>query len=76
MFICLCHAVTDETITTAIAEGHDSLTALMRELKVATQCGGCLSQVMEIVDIHQSSPTVAASVAENISQGVQIYLPQ
>lgn len=57
MFICLCHAVTDHEITAAVDNGLNDVGALMNELKVATQCGSCLNEVIEILNTHQGRPT-------------------
>ncbi|WP_394261668.1 bacterioferritin-associated ferredoxin [Moraxella boevrei] len=41
MFVCICNAVKEAQIKQAIADGHDTLEALQKELDVATCCGGC-----------------------------------
>lgn len=50
MFVCLCHAVTDHEISAAIDAGLDNVGALMRELNVATQCGSCLDEVVDLLE--------------------------
>lgn len=41
MYVCLCRAVTDHDILTAIDEGHADLPSLQRRTGVATGCGCC-----------------------------------
>ncbi|MGY0398522.1 MAG: (2Fe-2S)-binding protein [Ostreibacterium sp.] len=59
MYICLCHTVTDKDIVQAINEGTQSLSEMMVKLKVATQCGGCLNDVMQIIHQYQQDGTVS-----------------
>lgn len=49
MYICLCNAVTDSQIKSAIEEGHESLRSLKRELCIGKQCGKCIPDVMNIL---------------------------
>lgn len=41
MYVCLCNAVTDRAIRSAITDGCQSMQALRCKLGVATQCGRC-----------------------------------
>lgn len=76
MYICLCHAVTDTEIIDAMSNGADNVTALMNELKVATQCGGCLNDVTEMVQRnHHLSGAEMPCETESASLGVQIFSP-
>ena len=50
MYVCLCHAVTDRDICDAAARGIVSMSALSRELKVATCCGRCRDCACRILD--------------------------
>lgn len=60
MFVCICNAVKEEQIKTAIALGHDSLAALQAELNVATCCGGCQPMIEDYLQEHaQQKPTDA-----------------
>lgn len=74
MFVCLCHSVTDSDINQAIENGSETVAELMRDLKVATQCGSCLDDVSALVSQQQTSPSIAAQ--KNMSkQQVGIYRP-
>lgn len=41
MYVCLCHAVTEQDIHEAVDKGTDSFNALQVELKLSTCCGVC-----------------------------------
>jgi len=49
MYICVCNAVTDREIRTAVAAGCRSFSEIQRELGVATGCGKCEPCVREIL---------------------------
>ncbi len=79
MFVCLCHAVTDQEINAAIAAGVDSVGGLMSELEVATQCGGCLGEIVNLLaDSEQSKHYVVNQDNSQISleKGVGFYSPE
>lgn len=50
MYICICNAVTDRDIYTAIENGASSLEHLQQELKVATCCGRCADCARNLVE--------------------------
>lgn len=43
MYVCICSAVTDADIRQAVENGVQSMQDLREELRVATQCGRCMS---------------------------------
>jgi bacterioferritin-associated ferredoxin len=45
MYVCVCHAVTNGQISTAIAQGATTFKALRDKLGVATCCGKCSGDV-------------------------------
>ena len=49
MYVCLCNAVTDRDIRSAVAGGCRSIRELQQELGVATQCGRCASHARELL---------------------------
>jgi bacterioferritin-associated ferredoxin len=49
MYVCICHAVTDQEIRACIAEGARSMRELRAELKVATRCGKCACDVRALL---------------------------
>ena len=55
MFVCICNAVKESQIKTAIEQGHDSLEALQAELDVATCCGGCQPMIEGYLEEYAQS---------------------
>lgn len=41
MYVCVCHAVTDRDIATAVADGTRSLRELRQQTGLASTCGRC-----------------------------------
>jgi bacterioferritin-associated ferredoxin len=66
MYVCICRAVTDREIRSAVAEGARTLHGLRKELGCTGQCGKCKPQVRAILDEVVSDqgamamPTLAA----------------
>ena len=63
MYICICNAVTDRQIRTAVESGHCSLGMISRELGVATNCGKCRNEACRVirdhlVEIRQQEPAL------------------
>ncbi|MGR9074289.1 MAG: (2Fe-2S)-binding protein [Gammaproteobacteria bacterium] len=62
MYICVCKAVTDKQIKTAIANGACSHRQLVHCLGVARNCGKCSRDVRELLDEHAANDSsIAAS---------------
>lgn len=49
MYVCNCNGVTESEIRGAVELGCDSVTALQRELGVASCCGKCLPEAARLV---------------------------
>ncbi len=49
MYVCLCKGITDSQIRDAVDSGAESVRAVRDSLGASSQCGGCASQVREIV---------------------------
>jgi bacterioferritin-associated ferredoxin len=41
MIVCICNAVSERDIDTAVANGATSIQALQEQLAISTQCGSC-----------------------------------
>ena len=52
MYVCICNAVTEKQIRRAARQGAQSLPELRDRLGVASNCGTCAGQAMEILDQH------------------------
>lgn len=55
MFVCICLGVTDTEIVNAIDEGHDTVSAINRELGAAGCCGSCMPTVEAIIDARKNN---------------------
>ncbi|MDC9727530.1 MAG: (2Fe-2S)-binding protein [Candidatus Thioglobus sp.] len=54
MYICICNAVTDKDIQTAINKGASSMNDLSKQLKVGTCCGRCISCAKKMLNQSNS----------------------
>jgi bacterioferritin-associated ferredoxin len=50
MYVCVCSAVTDHQIRTAVESGAQTLTDLQSKLPVAVCCGQCADTARRVVD--------------------------
>jgi bacterioferritin-associated ferredoxin len=50
MYVCICNAVTDSAIRTAVSEGASSLCDLSARTGCSTQCGRCVNTAREVLD--------------------------
>lgn len=64
MFICICNAVTERQVQTAIAEGAVSLQDLQGQLGVAACCGCCADTAVEYLPggRYAGQATIATAV--------------
>ncbi|PKM11201.1 MAG: (2Fe-2S)-binding protein [Gammaproteobacteria bacterium HGW-Gammaproteobacteria-3] len=63
MYICVCKAITDQQIKSAIEKGHCSRKQLTQCLGVGSVCGKCSPYVKNLIDenrTHYSIMTAAA----------------
>jgi bacterioferritin-associated ferredoxin len=49
MYVCICKAVTERQIKTAVQEGHGTFEKIQQQLDVATCCGKCESHAKEVI---------------------------
>jgi bacterioferritin-associated ferredoxin len=49
MYVCICNAVTDRQIKTAVQEGHGTFEQIQQQLDVATCCGKCEPHAKEVI---------------------------
>ena len=50
MFVCICHGVTDNTISKSIDDGATTMRCLSSKLKVGTQCGKCVKNCKKVLN--------------------------
>ena len=49
MYVCICNAVTDRQIKTAVQEGHETFEKIQQQLDVGTCCGKCEPHTKEVI---------------------------
>ena len=63
MYVCICHAVTDEQIHSAVDAGADTLETVADATRAGTGCGTCHDHVEEILETRCGTCPLAALVA-------------
>jgi bacterioferritin-associated ferredoxin len=61
MYVCVCHAVTDRQVRSAIASGARSLFEVQQQLPVGGCCGRCTETVETMLEEEQGTPVSAAA---------------
>ena len=62
MYICICNAITDRHIETAVSEGAITVEDLHRQLSLGSQCGSCKTCAKACLNsIHQQNRVMAAA---------------
>jgi bacterioferritin-associated ferredoxin len=78
MFICICHAITERQVQTAVAEGASSMSDLQSQLGVATGCGCCAETAGEYLpggryarhaSVRQAAGTPVSAAANDAVSG-------
>lgn len=69
MYVCICNAVTDSAIRTAVNEGARSLRDLSAKTGCSTQCGRCVPVAREVMDaaLHDMGASRSAVDLEIVS---------
>lgn len=64
MYICVCKAVSDSTITAAVDRGVRSMRELVRETGCGSQCGRCAQAVRETLNdaLRREQPSFTLSL--------------
>ena len=58
MYICVCKAITDKQIKTAIENGYCSRRQLNKNLGVGSVCGKCSRDVKEMLDESRATASI------------------
>ncbi|WP_096526879.1 (2Fe-2S)-binding protein [Candidatus Nitrosoglobus terrae] len=64
MYVCVCSAVTDKQLQTAISQGNCKIRDLRRQLGVVSGCGKCGRWVQEAL---QQSQQVAVAKVDHVA---------
>jgi len=72
MYVCICNAVTDGQITTALRSGCEDLSELSQKLGVGTCCGSCLPVAEELVENVRGAKLSNNAQAQD---GAELFYP-
>ncbi len=61
MFVCICHAITENDIAQAVEQGAGTMKELREHLNIASQCGKC----------SQFAKTILTDMTPNYSLAVE-----
>lgn len=50
MFVCICHAVTEDELTSAIDDGAQTVAAVSTATDAGTSCGTCHDRIDELIE--------------------------
>ena len=64
MFICICNAITERQVKTAVAEGAQTLSDLQGQLGVASCCGCCADTATEYLPGGRYAAQVVSASAQ------------
>ncbi|MEL7023580.1 MAG: (2Fe-2S)-binding protein [Pseudomonadota bacterium] len=62
MYVCICQAITDRQIKSAVESGVDSVEALRDTLGVASCCGSCSEDAEKILAEHRRRPAPSPGI--------------
>ena len=57
MYICVCNAISDKDVKTAIKNGAKSIKELNQQLNVGSNCGTCVSSIQLLIDDSKQAKT-------------------
>jgi bacterioferritin-associated ferredoxin len=63
MYVCICQAITEAEIASAIDDGAHTVEQLRDRLSAATCCGACADVVADCIDRFAAAPPSAAVTA-------------
>ncbi len=64
MFVCVCHAVSDERVKSAIDQGATTREAVTRACRAGGDCGACHGHIEDMIEERTELIAAAALVRE------------
>jgi len=74
MYICICHAITENHIVAAVEDGAADVDDLGVTLGLGSCCGSCVDQADSVLRQHTDDSTSPATAAAD-RPGVRHYVP-
>lgn len=68
MFICICNAITERQVQTAVADGASTLSELQGQLGVASCCGCCADTAVEYLPGGRYADPVQVHAGTQVTQ--------
>ncbi|MFC8450184.1 bacterioferritin-associated ferredoxin [Kitasatospora sp. NPDC057223] len=66
MYVCMCHAVTEDQVKKAIDAGASSPRQIARGCKAGTDCGSCVRRIQALLGEHGARPCPTARLASKL----------
>ncbi|MEV7771867.1 (2Fe-2S)-binding protein [Kitasatospora sp. NPDC086791] len=63
MYVCMCHAVTEDQVKKAIDGGANSPRQIAKGCKAGTDCGSCVRRIQALLGEHGARPCPTARLA-------------
>ncbi|MBD0690141.1 (Fe-S)-binding protein [Streptomyces sp. CBMA123] len=66
MYVCMCHAVTEDQVKKAIDGGADTPRRIAKGCKAGTDCGSCVRRIQALLGEHGARPCPTARLAARL----------
>ncbi|MFI9272470.1 bacterioferritin-associated ferredoxin [Kitasatospora sp. NPDC052896] len=66
MYVCMCHAVTEDQVKQAIEAGADSPRSIAQGCRAGTDCGSCVRRIQALLGEHGARPCPTARLAARL----------
>ncbi|MFJ9456106.1 bacterioferritin-associated ferredoxin [Kitasatospora sp. NPDC101447] len=66
MYVCMCHAVTEDQVKKAIDGGASSPRQIAKGCKAGTDCGSCVRRIQALLGEHGARPCPTARLAAKL----------
>ncbi|GAA1392016.1 hypothetical protein GCM10009639_22790 [Kitasatospora putterlickiae] len=66
MYVCMCHAVTEDQVKRAIDGGANTPRQIAKGCKAGTDCGSCVRRIQALLGEHGARPCPTARLAARL----------
>ncbi|GAA0656706.1 hypothetical protein GCM10010193_04110 [Kitasatospora atroaurantiaca] len=66
MYVCMCHAVTEDQVKKQIENGADTPRRIAKGCKAGTDCGSCVRRIQALLGEHGARPCPTARLAAKL----------
>jgi bacterioferritin-associated ferredoxin len=75
MYVCVCHAVTEQRVREEIASGASTPRQVANGCKAGTDCGSCVRRIQSILGHEGARPCPTARLASLLGLPVPVPVP-